>query len=165
MTFLRSCHCFSYSPSPSSSGPARRPRAAPSPWSTGRGREGGATLTSGTITRTTGWIATPEVRRGILLYFLSILIGMGAITGTGDFDSGPCVGVCYYIKKRGIKLNKVMKERLKSRKPCIGLCYLKKMRNKEKNPGENWYIWNLTCCCSRHHYFQYFYFLPEKNSS
>ena len=134
MTFLRSCHCFSYSPSPSSSGPVRRPKVAPSLWSTGRGREGGETLTSGTITRTTGWTPTPEVRRreGIPVVSTIFLIGMGAITGTGDFDSGACVGVCYYIKKRGITLNNAMKERLKSRKPCIGLCYLKKMRNKKK---------------------------------
>ena len=57
---------------------------------------------------------------------------MGPITGSGNFDSGPCVGVCYYIKKRGIQLNQAMKERLRGRRPCIGLCYLKKRRNSKK---------------------------------
>ena len=54
------------------------------------------------------------------------------MTGMGDFSKGPCVGVCYYIKKRGIKLDEKMKQRMKRRKPCIGLCHIKKMRKEER---------------------------------
>merc|ERR1719384_1632957 len=73
----------------------------------------------------------------------------GADTGTGPGEkftgggtlglepgSGPCVGVCYYVKKRGIKVDKRMMNRMKKRKPCIGLCFLKKKKGKkaaEKN--------------------------------
>ena len=48
------------------------------------------------------------------------------MTGMGNFDKGPCVGVCYYIKKRGIKLDKKLKERIRRRRACVGLCYKKK---------------------------------------
>merc|ERR1712032_146816 len=58
--------------------------------------------------------------------------GAGTVTGMGDFSKGPCVGVCYYIKKRGIKLDEKMKQRMKRRKPCIGLCHIKKMRQRRK---------------------------------
>ena len=37
------------------------------------------------------------------------VLGGGPVTGMGDFDKGPCVGVCYYIKKRGIKIDSSMK--------------------------------------------------------
>ena len=56
--------------------------------------------------------------------------GGGPVTGMGDFSSGPCVGVCYYIKKRGIQLDTRMRARMKQRRPCIGLCHIKKMRER-----------------------------------
>ena len=73
----------------------------------------------------------------------------GAFTGGGTLGlepgSGACVGVCYYIKKRGLTLGKQFLEKLKKRKPCIGLCYLKKIRERrqrrrERKEGseENW---------------------------
>ena len=37
------------------------------------------------------------------------VLGGGPVTGMGDFEKGPCVGVCYYIKKRGIKIDSSMK--------------------------------------------------------
>merc|ERR1712141_746529 len=56
----------------------------------------------------------------------------GAFTGGGTLGlepgSGPCVGVCYYVKKRGIKVDKRMMNRMKKRKACIGLCFLMKLR-------------------------------------
>ena len=63
--------------------------------------------------------------------------GGGPVTGMGDFSSGPCVGVCYYIKKRGIQLDTRMRARMKQRRPCIGLCHIKKMRER-KGRGRNW---------------------------
>ena len=59
--------------------------------------------------------------------------GGGPVTGMGDFSSGPCVGVCYYIKKRGIQLDTRMRARMKQRRPCIGLCHIKKMRERRRN--------------------------------
>merc|ERR1712110_908254 len=59
--------------------------------------------------------------------------GAGTVTGMGDFSKGPCVGVCYYIKKRGIKLD----EKMKKRKPCIGLCHIKKMKQRRKEKMKN----------------------------
>ena len=54
------------------------------------------------------------------------------MTGMGDFDKRPCVGVCYYAKKRGIKITAQMKARMKRRRPCIGLCYAKKLRERRE---------------------------------
>ena len=59
--------------------------------------------------------------------------GGGPVTGMGDFSSGPCVGVCYYIKKRGIQLDTRMRARMKQRRPCIGLCHIKRMRERRRN--------------------------------
>ena len=61
--------------------------------------------------------------------------GGGPVTGMGDFSSGPCVGVCYYIKKRGIQLDTRMRARMKQRRPCIGLCHIKKMRETRRYRG------------------------------
>ena len=61
--------------------------------------------------------------------------GGGPVTGMGDFSSGPCVGVCYYIKKRGIQLDTRMRARMKQRRPCIGLCHIKKMRERRRIRG------------------------------
>ena len=73
-----------------------------------------------------------------LNYFAtSHILGAGTVTGMGDFSKGPCVGVCYYIKKRGIKLDEKMKKRMKRRKPCIGLCHIKKMRQRRKEKQKN----------------------------
>merc|ERR1711997_1330579 len=59
----------------------------------------------------------------------------GAFTGGGTLGlepgSGPCVGVCYYVKKRGLTVGKQIMEKLKKRKPCIGLCFLKKKKGKK----------------------------------
>merc|ERR1712062_690710 len=55
----------------------------------------------------------------------------------GGTGAGPCVGVCYYIKKRGIHLDDKMMARMKKRKACIGLCYLMKLRGRKKSSGEN----------------------------
>lgn len=63
--------------------------------------------------------------------------GGGTVTGMGDFSKGPCVGVCYYIKKRGIILNERMKKRMRGRKPCIGLCHIEKMRKRRKEKMTN----------------------------
>ena len=53
---------------------------------------------------------------------------MGGGTLGLEPGTGPCVGVCYYIKKRGITLSDNMMERLKKRKTCVGLCYLMKLK-------------------------------------
>ena len=73
-----------------------------------------------------------------LNYFAtSHVLGAGTVTGMGDFSKGPCVGVCYYIKKRGIKLDENMKKRMKRRKPCIGLCHINKMKQRRKEKMKN----------------------------
>lgn len=73
-----------------------------------------------------------------LNYFAaSHILGGGTVTGMGDFSKGPCVGVCYYIKKRGIILNERMKKRMRGRKPCIGLCHIEKMRKRRKEKMTN----------------------------
>ena len=77
----------------------------------------------------------------LLIVHCMCLSGMGgAFTGGGTLGlepgSGPCVGVCYYVKKRGLTVGKRIMEKLKKRKPCIGLCFLKKKKGKkaaEKN--------------------------------
>ena len=64
---------------------------------------------------------------------ISFYPGGSPITGMGDWEKRPCIGVCYYIKKRGIKLSAEMKARMKRRRPCIGLCHKKKMKAIKKS--------------------------------
>merc|ERR1712198_643826 len=56
--------------------------------------------------------------------------GGGPVTGMGNFDKGPCVGVCYYIKKRGIKLDKKLKERIRRRRAALDFVTKRKKRRK-----------------------------------
>ena len=57
---------------------------------------------------------------------------MGGGTLGLEPGTGPCVGVCYFIKKRGIRLDDKMLERMKKRKACVGLCFLMKLQEKKK---------------------------------
>merc|ERR1711970_404016 len=60
--------------------------------------------------------------------------GIGNIDSSLDFLNRPCVGICHYMKMKGISVEKQFKALMekKRKKPCVGLCFIKKKKRLEK---------------------------------
>merc|ERR1712123_185685 len=51
-----------------------------------------------------------------------------------DFKNRPCVGICHYMRMKGISVEKQFKDLLakKRKRPCVGLCFIMKKKKLEK---------------------------------
>jgi hypothetical protein len=77
-------------------------------------------------------------------------VGTDSVGGfSSDYDSRPCIGMCYYRKLNGIEVDKKKMALRRARKPCIGLCHrerkrkakesrraIKKLKEERKNKSE-----------------------------
>eukprot|EP00092_Neocalanus_flemingeri_P005898 GFUD01006348.1.p1 GENE.GFUD01006348.1~~GFUD01006348.1.p1 ORF type:complete len:135 (+),score=48.40 GFUD01006348.1:89-493(+) len=60
--------------------------------------------------------------------------GMDQLSSSSDdYDTRPCIGLCYYRKLNGIVVDKKKMAKRRARQPCVGMCHReRKKKAKER---------------------------------